>query len=128
MNIPESFWAHVPGWMWPLFMATALAFFIYQAVKASETVAQAFGRLGRHIHERAIAPRRTLKRIEHIEQLLTQTSDKLDCATTYLVMDAEYHHESDILIAEKCPGIIRLMPPRVSYTEFSHRWKEGWRP
>lgn len=124
-----DFWSHVPTWMWPIIMVGILGFFVYQAVKASETVALTFGKIGRSIHERAIAPRRTLKRVEHIEQLLTQASDKLECATAYLVMDAEYHNDSDIIIAENCPGVFKLLPHRISFTEFSRRWnEEGWRP
>lgn len=124
-----DFWAHIPNWAWPIIIAGIVGFFAYQLIKASETVAHTFGTIGRHIHERAIAPRRTAKKVEHIEQILLQTSDSLECATAYLVTDAEYHHASDIIIAENCPGVFNLLPKRISFTEFSRRWKEeGWRP
>lgn len=125
-----SFWAHLPPWMWALVVLPGvLGFFLFEVIKASEAVARVFGRVGRAIHERAVAPRRTLKRVEHIEQILERTTDKLECATSYLVIDAEYHHESDILIAEHAPAMLRILPRRMSFSEFAKRWTEdGWRP
>lgn len=102
---------------------------VYEAVKASEAIARVFGRVGHAIHERAIAPRRTLRRVEHIEEILERTSDKLECATSYLVIDAEYHHEADVLIAEHAPAMLRILPRRMSFVDFSRKWTEdGWRP
>lgn len=123
-----SFWSHVPNWMWPIILTGILAFFLYEAIKTSENVARVFGKLGKHIRERAVAPNRTLDRVKNIEELLNQANDKMDCATAYLVTDADYHHDADIIIAEKCPKVFQHLPKRVPYTEFAERWAEGWRP
>lgn len=124
-----SFWAHVPNWMWPIVLAGILGFFVYEAIKASEQVARIFGGLGRRVHERAVAPRKTLDRVKHIEDMLLSTSDKLECATSYLVVDADYHNHADIIIAENCPRVFQLLPKRMPFSEFSRRWQEdGWRP
>ncbi|RAV17528.1 hypothetical protein DQP57_00445 [Mycobacterium colombiense] len=109
-------------------MAGVLGLFLYELIKTSETVARIFGKAGRAVYDRVNAPRRTLRRVEHIEELLSQTSDKLECATTYLVIDADYHHQEDIILAENCPGVFRLLPKRIPFTEFSRKWQEGWRP
>jgi hypothetical protein len=101
---------------------------LWHAIRGSEAVAAKFGKVGRGIHERHAAPRRVLSKVAHIEELLNQTSDKLECATTYLVLDADYHHKSDIIIAERCPGVMTLLPKRMPYTEFSMLWSTGWRP
>lgn len=124
-----SFWAHMPIWIWPIIAGGVLMVVVYEAVKASEAIARVFGRVGHAIHERAIAPRRTLSRVEHIEEILERTSDKLECATSYLVIDAEYHHEADVLIAEHAPAMLRILPRRMSFVDFSRKWTEdGWRP
>lgn len=119
----------MPIWIWPIIAGGVLMVVVYEAVKASEAIARVFGRVGHAIHERAIAPRRTLSRVEHIEEILERTSDKLECATSYLVIDAEYHHEADVLIAEHAPAMLRILPRRMSFVDFSRKWTEdGWRP
>ena len=124
-----SFWAHMPTWIWPILAGGVIMVVIYEAVKASETIARVFGKIGKAIHERAVAPRRTEKRVEHIEEILERTSDKLECATSYLVLDAEYHHEADVIIAEHAPAVLRILPKRMSFVDFSRKWMdEGWRP
>lgn len=123
-----SFWEHIPAWAWPIIVAGILGFFLYQLVKASETVAITFGKIGKAIHDRASAPRRVASRLEHIENVLDRTSDKLDCAMSYLATDAAYHYDADIIVAEHCPDVIDLLPARISYTEFAKRWACGWRP
>jgi hypothetical protein len=128
VNVPDGFWSHLPGWMWPIILAGILGFFLNWAIKASETVAGHFGRFGRAIHHRANAPHRVAQRIEHIEEVLERTSDNLECASTYLVLDAEYHHQEDVIIAENCPNVIKLLPKRMPFSDFARLWKTGWRP
>lgn len=123
-----AFWGHIPTWAWPIVIAGIVGFFLYQLVKASETVAITFGKIGKAIHDRAAAPRRVATRLGHIEDVLDRTSDQLDCAMSYLAIDAAYHYDADIILAEKYPGLIKLLPPRISYTEFCRKWSEGWRP
>jgi hypothetical protein len=119
----------LPHWAWPIIVVGVVGLAIYQTIKASETVAHHFGVIGKRVFERASARRRLPKRLEHIEKLLMQASDKLECATAYLCLDAEHHNTADVLIAEHCPGVTMLLPQRVSYTEFCRRWNdEGWRP
>jgi hypothetical protein len=112
--------------MWPILMAGILGFFLYEAIKTSESVARLFGKIGKHIHEIAITPRRTLARIESIEQILDRTTDTLECATSYLVIDADYHHHADVILAER--GVTMLLPKRIPYSDFRQRWSDGWRP
>ncbi len=42
--------------------------------------------------------------------------------------NAEWHRESDLIIAEMAPGVTKLLSARIPYTEFVRKWKEGWRP
>lgn len=116
----------MPTWLWPIIVAGVVGIFLYETIKASESVARVFGRIGKAIHNRA--PYRTAKRVEHIEQVLERTTDKLECATTYLALDAEYHHDAEIIIAESYPMLFKLLPPRLSFSVFSQKWAEGWRP
>ena len=118
----------LPHWAWAFVVAGTIGLAVYQVVKASEQVAHHFGVIGRRVYERASARRRLPKRLEHMECLLTEMSGRLECATAYLVVDANYHSEADVIIAENCPGVTKLLPRRVSYSEFVHRWNEGWRP
>ena len=111
----------MPGWLWPIIIAGITGFFLYQAIKASELVAHWFGTLGKHINDRANGPARVLAKVEALQE-------SLDMTTAYLIIDAEYHQEADIVIAENCPGVLRLLPSRIPFTEFKHRWKNGWRP
>lgn len=113
----------MPHWMWPLIIAGVIGFFLFEAIKASENVARVFGKLGKSIRGRT-----TARRLEKIEKVLLQTSDKLECATSYLVIDADYHHQADMVVAENCPTLFKLLPKRIPFTEFSRRWAEGWRP
>lgn len=123
-----SFWGHVPAWMWPIILTGILGFFLFEAIKTSESVAGLFGRVGRYINNRGTGASRLLKRIDHIEHMLQQTDEKLEVAVTYLVIDADWHHTSDMLIAENNPTLFRLLPKRMPYTDFYRRWQEGWRP
>ena len=123
-----SFWAHIPSWMWPVILMGILGFFVYEAIRGSEKIASVFGHVGQRIYDRASAPRKALSHIEHIEDLLNAASDKLECTTTYLVLDAEWHHQADLIIAESYPQILQRLPKRLPYTEFSRKWGEGWRP
>ncbi|WP_202376232.1 hypothetical protein [Mycobacterium intracellulare] len=104
-------------------MAGVVGFFLYEAIKASENVARVFGKLGKAIRNRTMG-----KRLEKIEEVLLHTSDKLECATSYLVIDADYHHQADMIVAENHPSLFRLLPKRMPFTEFSRMWDEGWRP
>lgn len=126
VNTPDYFWAHVPSWAWPVIVVGILACFaafimtfIAQAMKASETVAKLFGGFGRRIYDQS--GRRVLERLD-------ERADRLECAAAYIVDDTDWHTEADILLAEVCPGVTRLLPSRVPFTEFTKRWREGWRP
>jgi len=114
--------------MWPILMTGLLLFFVYEGIRGSEKIASIFGRFGRGVYERTNIPSRALKRIEHIEEMLERTSDKLECATTYLMIDAEWHQETNVIIAENCARVVGLLPQRIPFTEFSRRWDDGWRP
>jgi hypothetical protein len=118
----------MPAWLWPIIVAGIVGFFLYEAIKASESLASVFGRLGKRINEKATAPKKALERVKNVEKLLDETVDKLDCATAYMVADTEYHHAADILIAENCPAVLKLLPLRITYSEFCRRWHDGWRP
>lgn len=121
--------SRLPHWAYLIFVIGVLGLSVYQVITVSEKVAHHFGALGKRIYDRASVRRRLPKRLERIEVLLMQASDKLECATAYLCLDAEYHNTADVIIAEHCPGVASLLPRRVSYSEFSRRWhEEGWRP
>lgn len=124
----DFFWGHVPGWEWQIiiwgiaaFFAVQVYHFIAQVIKGSEGVAKLFGRVGVRMHNNAGEDRRILKRLE-------RSSDKLECATAYLVDDAEWHDEADDIIDEHCPRVMRLLPKRIPFEEYAHRWRDGWRP
>lgn len=125
MNPPvtptDYFWAHLPSWVWPIIAIGIVGVMLYQAIKASKSVADLFGGLGKSIHFKATVPKRTLKTVERLE-------DNLECAMTYLVDDAEWHDDADIIIAESCPKVRTLLPARIPFTEYRKRWREGWRP
>lgn len=122
-----SFWSHLPGWSWPIIIAGVLCAFLYEAAKASETVARVLGKLGKLIHENS-GKRKMDKKLDRIEATLDRTSDKLDCAMAYLAVDAEWHQDADIVIAEHCPRVMVLLPGRIPFTEFARRWKDGDKP
>lgn len=122
-DVPMSdvFWSHMPSWVWPIIAIGIVGFCLYQAIKASEVVARCFGRVGNHIRGKATLGKRTLNRIERI-------GDDLDCAITYLVDDADWHNDADVIIAERCPKVMNLLPARIPFTEYQRRWRAGWRP
>ena len=131
MEPPEmdhSFWQHFPHWVWSIIVVSVAVFFLYEAVKNSAAVAAVFGRLGKAIYDRAVAPSRVLDHVRDMERVLERTADRLECATAYLVLDAEYHHEADLIVAESFPALLKLLPSRVPYTDFQARWASGWRP
>lgn len=129
VNMPDSFWSHVPQWMWPIIISGLVGFFIYQALKASESFANIFGKIGRRIYARATLDRRLELRLDQIQSVLDTTADNLQCATAYLVVvDTPWHLEADVIIAHAAPHVTELLPPRVSYLDFSKRWRAGWRP
>lgn len=121
VTISDAFWNHMPTWLWPVIAIGIVGFVVYQLIKASESVSRLFGSAGRHIRDRATVPKRTLKLVERLE-------DSLECAMTYLVDDAEWHDDADIIITESCPKVRNLLPARISFTEYRKRWREGWRP
>lgn len=145
-GIPDTFWSHVPSWAWPVIVAAVISFFVLQAIKASEGAAKAFGRVGEWIHRRA-AERdlarashrsgvdvgmlqeemlRVLALMERMEANLDKSTDDLECAISYLVEDAQWHHQVDILFAEHFPHDV--LPARMPFSAFSSRWRGGWRP
>jgi hypothetical protein len=107
--------------LWPIIIAGIAGYFLYHAIKASETLANLFGKLGRRIRDRATRGDRTLQKIEVIQE-------HLEVATAYLVDDADWHCTADIIIAENYPKLLTLLPARIPFTEFKRRWKMGWRP
>jgi hypothetical protein len=144
----DAFWGHVPGWAWPLIVVGILAFFLVQAIKGYESVAKLFGSAGRILHERAT--QKAMKRVERgagvdvkllqeemsnvlgyvqrMESSLARTTDDQECAMAYLVSDASWHHNVDIILAEHFPHGSLELPHRVPFSMFSQRWREGWRP
>lgn len=129
VQIPDAFWSHIPSWVWPVVVAGLIGFFLYEGIRGSEAVAGTFGKVGRRIRDRASRPRRMEERLEHMQNVLDSTADGLECATAYLVcVDIPYHHEADLVIAQAAPHITKLLPPRVTYLDFSKRWREGYRP
>lgn len=121
-------WAHIPTWVWPVIVAGVVGFFTYEALRASQSLGGVLRSLRRAFRRFAPTPRKVLAHIERIEAMLAETMDRLDCATAYLIEDADYHHSADIIIAECYPGLTKLLPRRISYSDFVARWKKGWRP
>ena len=117
----DTFWQHVPVWLWPIIIAGVAGFFVYEAIRASKTIAALFGGLGDRIHNRG-------KRLARIEDALERTNDKLDCALEYLISDQCWHFEADIIVAENYPGLTKLLPRRISWFDWKRRWESGWRP
>jgi hypothetical protein len=117
----DTFWQHVPVWLWPVIIAGVAGFFVYEAIRASKTIAALFGGLGDRIHSRG-------KRLQRIEASLEQTNDKLDCAMEYLADDCAWHYETDIIIGENYPGLTKLLPYRIPFTQWKQKWAAGWRP
>lgn len=129
VNVPDGFWAHIPSWLWPVIAAGIIGFFAWEAIRASESIAGVFGRAGKKIYERANRLNRMQSTIERIEETLDKTSDNLECATTYLVVvDTPWHHETEIILSEEAPHILRLLPARQPFIDFKKQWREGWRP
>jgi hypothetical protein len=131
VKVPDSFWSSIPVWLWqPIVVAGVLGFFLYEAARGSEKLAAILGPLGKKIHQRANRVRRAQLAIERIESALELVTDTLECATAYLAtVDTPWHHEAEIIIAEKAPGLIRLLPTRQPYSDFKRKWRdEGWRP
>lgn len=129
-NLPDGFWNHLPAWIWPaIILPGIIAFFAYEVIKGSEKFASLFGRIGRRIHERATAQKKTLLTVERIEHALEQATDNLECATAYLVtVDAPWHLEANVIIAEEAPHVFSLLPPRIPFIDFKRKWREGFRP
>lgn len=123
VSMPDAFWDHFPTWVWPIIVIGILAYFLYQAVKTFDVVARAFGKAGKFIHGRSNTgmTKQTLKHVKRIE-------DHLDCALTYLVTDNDWHDETDLILAAQAPGMTKLLPHRIPFTEHQRRWREGWRP
>jgi hypothetical protein len=119
---PSIYGLLLPHWLLPVIVVGVIGFFLYWVVRGSEAVASKFGKLGQRIYDRAQRGRRMEVRLENIE-------DKLECAMAFLVDDACYHHEADIIIAENYPGLTRLLPSRMPFTDFARKWRDdGWRP
>jgi hypothetical protein len=142
---PDIFWQHIPGWEWPALTAGVVAYFVLQGVRAFEGFAKFFGNFGEKIHSRATerAMRRVkrdgvdvtllqqemlrvLSLVERMEDNLAKSTDDLECAIAYLVDDAQWHHQVDIIFAEKFPKV--SLPARIPFSLFSIRGREGWRP
>jgi hypothetical protein len=118
----------MPAWIWPIVVVGIAGFFIFHAIQTSEAVAKVFGKLGLRAHEKATRLRRILAHTERIEEILEGTNDKLECATAYLVLDADWHRETNMILAENYPNMAKVLPARLPYTVFAKRWREGWRP
>lgn len=118
---PSVYGLTLPHWMLPVMVVGLAGFFLYEAIRGSSAVAHIFGKAGRKIRERATRARRMDARLERME-------DQLECATAYLVDDAQYHFEADIIVNENYPHLTRLLPTRIPFTEFKRKWCEGWRP
>ena len=119
----------LPHWTVPFIVVGVVGFFLYEAIRGSSAVARVFGKVGLRIRERATRAKRMEERLEHMQNVLDSTADGLECATAYLVcVDTPYHHEADLIIAQAAPHVTKLLPQRVTYLDFSRRWREGYRP
>lgn len=144
----DGFWGHLPGWAWPIVITGIVAFFVVQAIKGYESVAKLFGNIGTRMHDRATEKAFTraskgsgvdvkllkeemsnvLEYMKRMESSLSRSTDDLECAIAYLVSDAAWHYQVDILLAEHLPAGTVALPHRVPFSMFSQRWREGWRP
>lgn len=129
-SMSDYFWAHMAaythGWIWPLALIGMAGLFLYEGIRLSEAVAKIFGKFGLRIHERATRIKRVLAHSQHIEELLENYSEKLECATAYLILDADWHRETDMMVRDRYPTL--RLAPRTPYTTFAQKWREGWRP
>lgn len=112
--------------MWPVIIAGILGFFAFEAIKASEKVAEVFGRLGRNIYHGSRHD--TFRRVQRLEEQQREFERRMERANAYLVKDVEYHLEADTIIAARCPGTLALLPARISWSDFQDKWDAGWRP
>lgn len=148
MYLSPDFWNKLPTWLvWVFLTLLVLGFVGARLVEAYPLAAKVIPFLGRYwrnrakrrdevIEERAkelaaeitenMKPpdyEATMRHINHRLQLI-EFSEEINQA--YLIEDAKWHWAADIVIAET--GSILRFPPRISYSEFSRKYREGWRP
>lgn len=148
MYLPSDFWNHLPSWLiWIVLGVMLLGFLGARLSEAYPWVAKLIPVLGgmwrrraqreeQKIEDRAkelaeeisggMKPPDFDRRIVELEHRLQLLEFSEEVNQAYLIEDAKWHWSADITIAEAALAVKFL--PRVPYSEFARKYREGWRP
>lgn len=109
---------------------TAIGLVLKSLVETYEGFAELFGRFGRFTYAHGLIRRsgstlallqEELGRVlEYVERMETN----LEMINAYLVTDAHWHSGVEVILAEA--GM--TLPGHTPFSEFSRKWRTGWRP
>lgn len=135
ISTPDSFWTSLPHWAWWLviigIVLTVLGMALKTLLETYENFSKLFGRLGQNIYSHGVVRRNgsamTLLQDEMARVLLyvQRMETNLEMINAYLVSDAHWHASIEIYLAEI---LVDIPEPHMPYSEFSRRWRAGWRP
>lgn len=125
----------MPSWGWTVIVLTvvitAVGLVFKSLLETYEGFAKAFGGWGRKAYAHGTVRRNgpavalVQKEMKRVLEYVEQMEIRLEMINAYLVVDAHWHHGVDVFLAEQ--GLI--LPDRhVAYSDFSRRWRTGWRP